>query len=99
MAAPGQSSSHDHQAPKRRLARRAGVLLVLAVLVVAVALAAASSWQALHYHREGVASEGCAQQFELDKTHLAGFHWGWWPLPGWVCEFDDGGYRWERRLR
>jgi hypothetical protein len=88
-----------HQPSQRRFLRWAGILLVLVVLVVAAPPAGNYYWRALYYYREGVESEGCAQQFEPDKTRLAGFHWGWWPVPGWVCEFEHNGYRWERRLR
>jgi len=89
----------SHQPPQRRPVRWAGVLVILLLLVVAVPPAGDYYWRAAYYHREGVTSEGCAQQFEPDKTHLAGYHWGWWPLLGWVCEFERNGQRWERRLR
>jgi hypothetical protein len=83
---------------QRRFLRRASVLVVLVVLVVAVPLAVDYYWRAFYYYREGV-TDGCAEQFEFDKADLAGYHWGWWPLPGWVCEFERNGQRWERRLR
>jgi len=89
----------SYQPPQRRFLRRAGVLVVPVVLVAAVPLAGDYYWRAFYYYREDVAAEGCATQFEFDKTNLAGYHWGWWPLPGWVCEFERNGQRWERRLR
>ena len=89
----------SHQLPQGRFQRWVGVLVVLVVLIVAVPLAGESYWRALYYYREDVTTEGCAEQFAPDKTRLAGYHWGWWPLPGWVCEFERNGQRWERRLR
>jgi hypothetical protein len=88
-----------HQPPQRRFLCWAGVLVMLVVLVVAVPLAGDYYLRAVYYYREDVTTEGCATQFEPDKTKLAGYHWGWWPLPGWVCEFEQNGRRWERRLR
>jgi hypothetical protein len=88
-----------HQPPQRRFLRWAGVLVMLVVLVVAVPLAGDYYLRAVYYYREDVTTEGCATQFEPDKTKLAGYHWGWLPLPGWVCEFEQNGRRWERRLR
>jgi hypothetical protein len=89
------------QPPGGRSLRWAGVLVVLLVLVVALPVAGRTGyyyWRALYHYREAV-TNGCAEQFLADKADLAGYHWGWWPLPGWVCEFEQNGRRWERRLR
>lgn len=89
----------SYQPPQRRFLRwagvLAGVLVMLVVLVVLVALPLAL--RAGRYYQRGVEVEGCAVHFEADKTNLAGHHWDWW-LPGWVCEFERDGRRWERHL-
>jgi hypothetical protein len=89
----------SNQPPQGRSPRWASVLVVLAVLVVALPVAWRTGhyyWRAAYYYREGV-TDGCAEQF-LAKAELRGYHWGWSPLPGWVCEDERDG-RWERRLR
>jgi hypothetical protein len=79
---------------QRRFLRRASVLVVLVVLVVAVLVA----WRAGYRYQQGVAGE-CALRFEADKTRLDDdrHHWDWWP-PGWVCAFEQDVRRWERHL-
>jgi hypothetical protein len=80
------------QSPQRHYLRWMGVLMVLGILVaVPVVLAA-------HHYQQGVEGQ-CAVHFEADKPDLADYHWSWsWP-PGWVCDFERDGRRWERRLR
>jgi hypothetical protein len=85
----------SYQPPQRRFLRWAGVLVVLVVLVVLIALPLAL--RAGYYYKEDVEAE-CAVHFEADKPDLAGHHWSWWWLPGWVCEFERDGRRWERHL-
>jgi hypothetical protein len=67
------------------------------VLVALVMLVAVPVVVAAHHYQQGVEGQ-CAVRFEDDKPNLAGYHWSWWWLPGWVCEFDREGRRWERRL-
>jgi hypothetical protein len=74
------------------------VLVVLVVLVVALVVALPVAGRTGYHYREGV-TNGCAEEFLADKADLRGYHWGWWLLPGWVCEFERDGRRWERRLR
>jgi hypothetical protein len=78
------------QSPQRRF--QYWVVFVLLVVLVAV-----PALQAGRHYQRGVEGR-CAVHFEADKTHLAGYHWSWWWLPGWVCEFERDGRRWERRL-
>jgi hypothetical protein len=81
----------SHQPPQRRYLRWLGLLMVLGMLVaVPVVLAA-------HHYQQGVEGQ-CAVHFESDKPDLAGHHWSWWWLPGWVCEFERDGRGWERCL-
>ena len=79
------------QSPQRRYLRWMGVLMVLAMLVAVPVVVAANHYQ------QGLVDQ-CAEHFEEDKSALAGYHWSWWWLPGWVCEFERDGRRWERRL-
>jgi hypothetical protein len=91
VAAPGDPQCMSHQPAQRRYWRWYCVLVVLVMLVaVQVVLAA-------RHYQQGVEGQ-CAVRFEGDKPDLAGYHWSWWWLPGWVCEFDRDGRRWERRL-
>jgi hypothetical protein len=82
----------DHPPQDRSL----GWAALLAVLVVLVFVLPFAGRAVLHY-KEDVAAE-CAVQFEADKTNLVGYHWSWWWLPGWVCEYQRDGRRWERHL-
>jgi hypothetical protein len=79
------------QSPQRRHLYWLGVLMVLAMLVAVPLVVAANHYQ------QGLVGQ-CAEHFEEDKPALAGYHWSWWWLPGWVCEFERDGRRWERRL-
>ena len=73
-----------HQPPQRRYWRWFWLLVVLMMLVaVPVVLGA-------HHRQQGVEGQ-CAVQFAGDKSALAGYHWSWWWLPGWVCEFEREG--------
>jgi hypothetical protein len=83
------------QSPQRRLHYWAGVYVLLVVLVTV--LVAVPVVLAVHHRQRGVEGQ-CAVHFEGDKPDLAGYHWSWWWLPGWVCEFEWDGRRWERRL-
>jgi hypothetical protein len=85
------------QPPQGRSPRWASVLVVLVVALPVAWRTGHYYWRAAYYYREGV-TDGCAEQFLADKAELRGYHWGWWPLPGWVCEFERDGW-WERRLR
>jgi hypothetical protein len=69
---------------------------VLLVVLVTVLVAVPALQAGRHYQR-GVEGR-CAVHFEADKPDLAGYYWNWWWLPGWVCEFERDGRRWERRL-
>ena len=83
------------QSPQRRLQYWAG-MLVLVVVLVAVPVALHTLQAGRHYQR-GLENQ-CAVHHQADKPDLAGCHWSWWWLPGWVCEFERDGRRWERRL-
>jgi hypothetical protein len=83
------------QSPQRRFQYWAGMLVLLVVLVT-VPLALHALQAGRHYQR-GVENQ-CAVHHQADKPDLAGYHWSWWWLPGWVCEFERDGRRWERRL-
>jgi hypothetical protein len=80
-----------HQPPQRRYWRWFCLLVVLGMLIAVPLVLAA------HHRQQGVEGQ-CAVHFEGDKPELAGYHWSWWWLPGWVCEFERDGRRWERRL-
>jgi len=83
------------QSPQRRFQYWVGVFVLLVVLVTV--LVAVPVVQAGRHYQRGVEGR-CAVHFEGDKPDLAGYHWSWWGLPGWVCEFERDGRRWERRL-
>jgi hypothetical protein len=85
----------SNQSPQRRILYWAGVYVLLVVLVTV--LVAVPVVLAVHHRQQGVERQ-CAVHFEGDKPYLAGYHWNWWWLPGWVCEFERDGRRWERRL-
>jgi hypothetical protein len=89
--ARGDPRCMRYQSPQRRYWRWFCLLVLLGTLVaVPVALAA-------HHRQQGVEGQ-CAVHFAGDKPDLAGYHWSWWWLPGWVCDFERDGRRWERRL-
>jgi hypothetical protein len=79
------------RSPQRRYRYWLGVLMVLAMLVAVPLVVGANHYQ------QGLVDQ-CAEHFEQDKSALAGYHWSWWWLPGWECEFERDGRRWERRL-
>jgi hypothetical protein len=79
------------QSPQRRYLYWLGVLMVLAMLVAVPLVVGANHYQ------QGLVDQ-CAEHFEEDKSALAGYHWSWLWLPGWECEFERDGRRWERRL-
>jgi hypothetical protein len=79
------------QSPQRRYLYWLGVLMVLAMLVAVPLVVAANHYQ------QGLVDQ-CAQHFVEDKSALVGYHWSWWWLPGWECEFERDGRRYERRL-
>ena len=81
-----------HQPSQRRYLWWFGLLVGLGMLVAVPIVVAA------HQYQRGVEGR-CAVHFAEDKSALAGHHWSWWWLPGWVCEFERDGRRWERRLR
>ena len=81
----------DHQPPQRRYLRWFCLLVVLVMLVAVPVVLAAR-----HYQRGVEANAPCT--LRITSPHLAGYHWSWWWLPGWVCEFERDGRRWERRL-
>ena len=64
-------------------------VLVVLVMVVAVPVVLGA-----HHYQRGVEGR-CAVHVEHDKPELAGYHWSWWWLPGWVCEFERDGRRWD----
>ena len=72
------------QSPQRRYLYWLGVLMLLAMLVSVPLLVAANHYQ------QGLVAQ-CAEHFEEDKPALAGYHWSWWWLPGWECEFERDG--------
>ena len=78
------------QPSQRRYWRWFCLLMVLAMLVAVPLVVAA------HYYQQGLVDQ-CSEQFEEDKSALAGYHWSWWWLPGWECEFERDGRRWEQR--
>ena len=80
-----------HQPPQRRYWRWFCLLVVLGMLIAVPLVLAA------HHRQQGVEGQ-CAVHVAGDKPELAGYHWSWWWLPGWVCEFERDGRRWERRL-
>jgi hypothetical protein len=83
------------QSPQHGFQYWVGVFVLLVVLVTV--LVAVPVVQAGRHYQRGVEGR-CAVHFEGDKSALAGYHWSWWWLPGWVCEFEREGRRWERRL-
>jgi hypothetical protein len=84
----------SYQPPQRPFLPWVALLVALMVLVMLVAVPVVLA--ARHYQR-GVEGR-CAVHFESDKPDLAAYRWSWWWLPGWVCEFERDGRRWERRL-